>query len=103
VEVRGKTLDEVEAIVAGVKVLQARGQEKMTAAEAIAAAPEMPGQGKRTDLEPLSNGQKLPSQGGQSKARLAARLKRDHPEIADRVQAGEFKSIRAAAIAAGMP
>jgi hypothetical protein len=32
----------------------------------------------------------------------AARIKRDHPEIAARVERGEFKSMRAAAIAAGI-
>jgi hypothetical protein len=35
-------------------------------------------------------------------ARLAARLKRNHPEICERIAAGEFTSIRAAAKAAGI-
>jgi hypothetical protein len=34
--------------------------------------------------------------------RLAARIKRDHPEIADKVRSGEIKSFHAAAIAAGI-
>jgi hypothetical protein len=34
--------------------------------------------------------------------RIVARLKRDRPDIAERLAAGEFKSARAAAIAAGM-
>lgn len=98
----GKTIEEVSAIVEGVKVLRDRGATKpITAAEAIAAAPPMPGQGKRTDLEPVADGYKLPK-GSNSKARLAARLKRDHPEIVKRIEAGEFKSVRAAAIAAGI-
>ncbi len=33
---------------------------------------------------------------------LAARIKRDHPEIASRLAQGEFKSVRAAAIEAGI-
>jgi hypothetical protein len=33
---------------------------------------------------------------------LAARIKRDRPDIAERIQAGEFRSIHAAAIAAGI-
>ena len=33
---------------------------------------------------------------------LVARLKRDHPDIAERLAAGEFHSARAAAIAAGI-
>lgn len=40
--------------------------------------------------------------GSNNTARLAARLKRDHPEICARIKAGEFPSIRAAAIAAGI-
>ena len=84
-----------------------------------------PGQGFRTDLadrkametavtaeapmrmpdgkgiEPLVNNKKL-SQGSSNTYYLAARLKRDHPEIAARVANGEFKSIRAAALEAGI-
>jgi len=40
--------------------------------------------------------------GGNSAAYLAARLRRDHPDIAERLAAGEFKSVRAAARAAGI-
>jgi hypothetical protein len=39
---------------------------------------------------------------GENAAYLAARLKRDHPEIAERLANGEFRSIRAAAIEAGI-
>jgi hypothetical protein len=39
---------------------------------------------------------------GTSAAYLAARLRRDFPEIADKLAAGKFKSVRAAAIAAGL-
>lgn len=39
---------------------------------------------------------------GNDNTYLAARIKRDAPEIAARVAAGEFKSIRAAAIEAGI-
>jgi hypothetical protein len=39
---------------------------------------------------------------GNSVAYLIARLKRDFPEIAKRLAAGEFKSVRAAAMAAGL-
>jgi hypothetical protein len=42
------------------------------------------GQGKRTDLELLSNEQKLPSKGGHSQARLATRIKKERPAIAER-------------------
>ena len=42
------------------------------------------------------------NKGGNNKERLAAKLKRDHPDIAARVSNGEFKSIRAAALEAGI-
>ena len=44
----------------------------------------------------------LPVRGSTGAAYLIARLKRDAPEIAERLAAGEFKSARAAAIAAGI-
>jgi hypothetical protein len=40
--------------------------------------------------------------GGNSADYLAARIKRDRPDIAARVEAGEYRSIRAAAIDAGI-
>jgi hypothetical protein len=40
--------------------------------------------------------------GGNSSAYLAARIKRDRPDIAAAVERGEFRSMRAAAIAAGI-
>jgi hypothetical protein len=39
---------------------------------------------------------------GNSADYLAARIKRDRPDIAERVEAGEFRSMRAAAIEAGI-
>jgi hypothetical protein len=40
--------------------------------------------------------------GGSDPAYLAARIKRDHPEIAAKVAAGDYASIREAAVAAGI-
>jgi hypothetical protein len=101
----GKTLCEVEQIVSGVRVLQAAGRtepiterQARTAAETLAAAPKLQQTGR-----PSKGGQRPPLQkGSNSKTRLAARINRDHPEIAERVKAGEFRSIRAAAIVAGI-
>jgi hypothetical protein len=59
-----------------------------------------PGQGYRTDIRPLDNVKK--SDGGNSADYLAARVKRDRPDIAVRVEAGEFRSMRAAALEAGI-
>jgi hypothetical protein len=41
-------------------------------------------------------------QGGNDSEYLTARIKRDHPEILDRMKRGEFKSVRSAAIEAGI-
>ena len=65
------------------------------------AAPPPPGQGKRTNLEaPLSIRKKLT--GGTNEAYLAARLKRDAPEKWQAYMDGDHKSVRAAALAAGI-
>jgi hypothetical protein len=42
------------------------------------------------------------SERGTSAAYLAAKLRRDHPKIADRLARGEFRSVRAAALEAGI-
>lgn len=42
------------------------------------------------------------TKGGTSADYLTARIKRDRPDIADRMQRGEFRSVRAAAIEAGL-
>jgi hypothetical protein len=86
-------------IVAGVKALSLQGATKITAAEAVAAAPEMIGQGTRSDLELPDNVMKF--QYGNSSSYLAARIKKDRPDIVERIEAGEFRSIRAAAKEAG--
>ena len=70
--------------------------------ETMAKAPELKPTGRpRADDEKGKDS--LPFRNkGQTKERLAARLKRDHPDIAARVANGEFKSIRAAALEAGI-
>lgn len=45
---------------------------------------------------------KLKNNGGTSQEYLLSRLKRDNPEIVSRIEAGEFKSVRQAALAAGI-
>ena len=75
------------------------GEQESRDKEVIAEAPMRMPDGK--GIEPLVNNKKL-SQGSSNTYYLAARLKRDHPEIAARVANGEFKSIRAAALEAGI-
>jgi hypothetical protein len=68
----------------------------------ITEAPDMVGAGARTDLQPSSIRRRFLPAAGHSTARLAARLKRNYPDICARIAAGEFPSIRAAAKAAGI-
>jgi hypothetical protein len=42
-----------------------------------------------------------PKRQGNAPDYLTARIARDHPEILERMKAGEFRSVRAAALAAG--
>lgn len=65
------------------------------AKQEIGAGKPGPGRGKKT-------GDNITRLRGDSVSYLASRLKRDHPEIAARVERGEFRSMRAAAIEAGI-
>lgn len=110
----GLCLTDVAAVEWAVRGLQLTGAEvpvtleqatevgRKAAAEVMRSAPDQvgPGQGARTDIKPRDNVTK--SDRGNQASYLASRLKRDHPEIAARVEAGEFRSIRAAAKAAGI-
>ncbi len=72
--------------------------------QAVKEAPSEvgPGQGKRTDLnEPSVINTKL-QRGSTNATYLTSRLKRDAPAIAARLERGEFRSVRAAAIEAGI-
>ena len=101
----GKNSDARDAAgkAAGVRVLQATGRTTpITAAEALAAAPKLATHGRPTKGNENKGNIVTLKARGNSKEFLAARINRDHPEIAERVKAGEFKSIRAAAIVAGI-
>ena len=69
-------------------------------AETMAKAPDLKPNGRPRADDGKGTKQVPLSKGGND--RLAARIKRDHPEIAARVANGEFKSIRAAALEAGI-
>jgi len=62
--------------------------------------------GEREPLPPIERGKVRDnitnSERGTSAPYLAARLKRDHPEIAEQLAVGKFRSVRAAAKAAGI-
>lgn len=102
----GKTLDEVTTIVEGVKQLQKRGVEKPTLADVVAIAEEqgkLPAHGEIGGGHGRDDNVKSASiQGGNDSTYLTRRLMRDRPDLFERLKAGEFKSVRAAAIEAGI-
>jgi len=83
--------------------LNEQGRSNITAV--LEAAPQL-------DTQVVGKGKAGPGRGktvdninrfsGTGRTYLAARLKRDHPDICARIARGEFRSIRAAALAAGI-
>jgi hypothetical protein len=102
------SVDELEQIRAGYAVMRGKGLRTGTKEQALAYAAAdgvgkamAPEGGRPRDNQNLANSYVLPT-GSTSAARIVARLKRDHPDIAERLAAGEFRSARAAAIEAGL-
>jgi hypothetical protein len=112
--------ERIDIFIRALEVLESRGEKRdfgeeeakrLAAAETMAnteaavrnlSAAEygaMGGRGKKAVAD--GNGFKPPV-GSNSTSYLAARLKRDHPEIAEAVKRGEYPLIRAAAKAAGI-
>lgn len=74
-------------------------------AEVAARAPELREHGANQHVEAsggVDNVNSSEAKGGNRNDYLAARLKRDHPDIHERLAAGEYRSVRAAAIDAGI-
>jgi hypothetical protein len=102
-------LREQYAKYAAGEVTREEGERRLRekAAEIMAAAKPMPareiGKGKPGPgrAKTGAGGTRLP-RGSNNLEYLAARLKRDHPEIAAKVAAGDYASIREAAVAAGI-
>ena len=97
----------VEQVVEGVRVLHSQGHQGAIPQEQALAALKSHGGDRRSEearrdqvahshLKPTSQ------QSSTSRGRLIPRLRRDHPEIADALDRGEFRSARAAAIEAGI-
>lgn len=103
--------DVVEAIIIGVEVIgeempvpvevaQRAGQKAM---ELRATAGNPTGHNQYTPKEEfLYNKNSSKTEGGTSQAYLNARLRRDAPAMADALERGEYNSVRAACIAAGI-
>jgi hypothetical protein len=117
------TAAQIDAIVEGVSLLRGDGhkgpitkeQATTTAARAQELGNALPakkegapkGNKNASKAEDKNNPdnirvESVGDKGGTSAEYLASRLRRDHPAIADRLAAGEFKSVRAAARAAGI-
>ncbi|CAK0778701.1 conserved hypothetical protein [Gammaproteobacteria bacterium] len=79
------------------------GKRAEAAARTVQSVEPLESHGGDQITERLDKAENVKSNsGGNSKEYRAAKLKRDHPEIADRLANGEFKSIREAERAAGM-
>lgn len=96
-------------IGAGVKVLEEMGRKNPTIGESLTASDRaknpktlLSNRGPATEEEKANVGVTNISRGGTTADYLTARIARDHPAILDRMKAGEFKSVRAAAIEAGI-
>lgn len=100
----------VEQVVKGVRVLHAQGhQGEIPRERALAAAAEQAqplahhGANQHSEPEEEDVFTTPPVQRGSTNSDyLLRRLARDAPEVLERVKAGEFRSARAAAIAAGI-
>ena len=86
--------EEIEEIIVERKSAEAQAQNAKDLGKH--GGDHMPGDRKQVDDVNLL------SQGGNQVSYLTARIKRDHPEILERMKAGEFKSVRQAAIEAGI-
>ena len=78
------------------------GFKNVQAAETMALVDPLGDHGNQAGENNSRNRDSQPTSVGRGAPYLAARIKRDRPDIAARVKAGEFKSMRAAAIEAGI-
>lgn len=109
VECLGRPVDVIDMALDGVrlfnlsepvpldKAVQAETARRMAEAEPMAKHGEI-GNGRGSP----DNVRSTSADYGNRADYLAARIKRDHPDIAARVEAGEFRSMRAAAVEAGI-
>ena len=77
------------------------GGKASTIHEAKAAEPQ-PARGEQGRGRPVRSDNVRPNSHGNGSSYIAARLARDHPDILERMKRGEFRSVRAAALEAGI-
>lgn len=98
----------VALIDEGVRVLEHREYEgpitkEMAIAAAAEKAPELPRHGGDRKVVAVKQGANSTLKRGSTDAQyLTARIKRDRPDILEKMKAGEYKSVRAAARDAGI-
>ena len=104
-EAFGRPAEWIEQVMEGVRVLHlqepSRFDQPLPASEAIELKAR--GRPKKDEEGKVANSHLKPTRdfSSTSKARIEARLRRDHPEIAEELQQGKHRSARAAGIAAG--
>lgn len=107
----------IEQVVEGVRVLHLRGEKgKVGAGQALAAVAQQTGKAGPAPApgipSPNPAGRRGKEQGnngclvqpritGNRQDAIIRRIKRDHPDIAEQLERGEFRSARAAGLAAG--
>jgi hypothetical protein len=82
------------------RIIHERSEREVAQAMRVAGVLAKPG-GERKKGEQVGDAKSV-SANGTTVGYLASRLKRDHPDIAARVEAGEFRSMRAAGVEAGI-
>lgn len=114
-DVLGFPAEYIDKLCQGVHVLKGDGhtgdvteKQALNASQRLAADPEVrpaaaQGRPRKDDDGKVADRHFVPANKASSESaeRIVRRLKRDHPDIAERLANGEFRSARAAGIAAG--
>ena len=92
----------IEQVVEGVRLLHLQHPEQLQAEVPAEAILSRHGGDRRSEQAQQDQGDNIPSKHRSTSADyIKARLRRDHPEIAEQLERGEYRSARAAAIDAG--
>lgn len=96
----GRPAEWIEQVVEGVRVLHLQEPSRLKQAVPAKEA-QLSAHGRPKKGEERKGADRTLKRGSESADYIKARLRRDHPEIAKQLEAGEFKSARQAGIAAG--
>lgn len=100
----GRPAEWVEQVVEGVRLLHLQKPEALNSPVTADEAIELKSHGgdRRSEEARRDQVDNINLKGGTQAAYLKARLRRDHPEIAEELEQGKHRSARAAAIEAGI-